>query len=195
MPPGRAPRPSAEIPKPNAEFEKAMLAELPFLEKLAYYFVRGDKARQNDLVQQTIEKALRSNATFVRTGENSMKRWLSTIMRNEHIAYFSSRAHKNDSVVEIVEDIVSDEDTPNQDIILEYKDLLEKVLDTIAEKLTDDHRLVLECLIAGNSYSDIADMLGIELNTVKSRISRAREALSKALGKKFAISLDEILDR
>lgn len=50
------------------------------------------------------------------------------------------------------------------------------------ENLSDEHRAVLVLRdIDGLSYDDIAEVLEIELGTVKSRLSRAREALKDIL--------------
>lgn len=56
-------------------------------------------------------------------------------------------------------------------------------------QLSDDHRRVLVLReMEGLSYEEISDKLGLDLGTVKSRISRARNALRKILVKSGNLS-------
>jgi RNA polymerase sigma-70 factor (ECF subfamily) len=49
-------------------------------------------------------------------------------------------------------------------------------------KLSSDHRSIIVLRdIEGFSYGEIADVLGISIGTVKSRIARARDDLRKSL--------------
>lgn len=60
----------------------------------------------------------------------------------------------------------------------EIRDILMRML----ERLDDDHRAVLVLRdIEGMNYQEIAQILEIELGTVKSRISRARTSLKELL--------------
>lgn len=43
-----------------------------------------------------------------------------------------------------------------------------------------NHRLALRLWNAGNSYKKIADITGVSLGTVKSRISRARQKVARS---------------
>jgi len=54
--------------------------------------------------------------------------------------------------------------------VAELRDVLERCL----AALSDDHRTVVLLDQAGLSYPEIADTLGVEVGTVKSRLSRAR---------------------
>lgn len=49
--------------------------------------------------------------------------------------------------------------------------------------LSDDHRAVVGLvLVEGLSYQEAADVLGVSVGTLTSRLARAREALQAALG-------------
>ncbi len=64
---------------------------------------------------------------------------------------------------------------------LEEKELREAVAEGLS-KLSEDHRRALVLReIDGLSYGEIAEVLDIDLGTVKSRIARARMALAKIL--------------
>lgn len=55
------------------------------------------------------------------------------------------------------------------------------------ERISSKHREVLVLRNVRNlAYEDIAQILGISVGTVKSRIARAREALREQLGEDFS---------
>ena len=64
---------------------------------------------------------------------------------------------------------------------LEQSEVREAIANGLAE-LSPEHRKVLALReVSGLSYAEIADILGLEEGTIKSRISRARLALRKKL--------------
>ena len=64
---------------------------------------------------------------------------------------------------------------------MQKKELCDLVL-RMLEQLPEEHKAVLILRdIEGMDYSRIADVLGIELGTVKSRLSRARSNLKELL--------------
>ncbi len=70
---------------------------------------------------------------------------------------------------------------PSPQEALEEKDLRRAVAEGLA-KLSGDHRRVLVLReIDGLSYGEIAEVLDVDLGTVKSRIARARMSLAKIL--------------
>ena len=64
---------------------------------------------------------------------------------------------------------------------LEQNEVRQCITDCM-DALSEEHRKVLSLReISGLSYTEIADILGLEEGTVKSRIARARLALRKKL--------------
>jgi RNA polymerase sigma-70 factor (ECF subfamily) len=77
--------------------------------------------------------------------------------------------------------VLLDEKTPQPSEIAENKELCEIVRKAI-DALDEEHRMVLVLRdIEGMNYEQIADVLAVELGTVKSRLSRARAALRQIL--------------
>ena len=77
--------------------------------------------------------------------------------------------------------VLRDERTPDPAQIVENKELCRLVQDSLA-RLDDEHRTIIVLRdIEGMDYAQIADVLAIELGTVKSRLSRARAALRQIL--------------
>jgi RNA polymerase sigma-70 factor (ECF subfamily) len=76
---------------------------------------------------------------------------------------------------------LEDEASPDPAAVAQNKELCELVVRQLS-KLTDEHRIVLILRdVEGMEYNQIARILGVELGTVKSRISRARGALKQIL--------------
>jgi RNA polymerase sigma-70 factor (ECF subfamily) len=77
--------------------------------------------------------------------------------------------------------ILSDDKSPDPAQIAENRELCELIQKGIC-KLDDEHRAIIVLRdIEGMDYAQIAEVLGTELGTVKSRLSRARAALRQIL--------------
>jgi RNA polymerase sigma-70 factor (ECF subfamily) len=77
--------------------------------------------------------------------------------------------------------VLLDDKTPTPADVAENRELCELVQNAIG-KLDDEQRAVVVLRdIEGMDYSQIADVLAVELGTVKSRLSRARAALRQIL--------------
>jgi len=77
--------------------------------------------------------------------------------------------------------ILSDDKAPDPAQIAENRELCELIQKGI-RKLDDEHRAIIVLRdIEGMDYAQIAEVLGTELGTVKSRLSRARAALRQIL--------------
>ncbi len=148
-------------------------------------------ADAEDLVQETYLRAFRAWDRF-EPGTN-LKAWLFKIMTNLFIS--SYRQRRREPVT------VSTDDTEEFDL---YRNLLahdaevgKSAESIVLEGLVDDDvkqalsdlaenfRIpVLLADVEGFSYREIADMLGIPIGTVMSRLHRGRKALQKALWEK-----------
>jgi RNA polymerase sigma-70 factor (ECF subfamily) len=77
--------------------------------------------------------------------------------------------------------ILSDDKSPDPAQVAENKELCELLQKSI-QKLDEDNRAIIVLRdIEGMAYEQIAEVLNVELGTVKSRLSRARAALRQIL--------------
>ena len=77
--------------------------------------------------------------------------------------------------------VLLDDKTPTPADVAENRELCELVQNALG-KLDDEHRTIIVLRdIEGMDYAQIADVLAMELGTVKSRLSRARAALRQIL--------------
>ena len=127
----------------------------------------------DDLVQETVMKAWKSIDKF-EPGTN-MRAWLFTILRNTYYSvYTKSRREVGDAEGTLTEGLLV---KPDHDGRLAYKDFL-----SAFEELPDEQREALTLVGAsGFSYEEAADMCGVAIGTIKSRVGRARQKLVELL--------------
>jgi RNA polymerase sigma-70 factor (ECF subfamily) len=151
-------------------------AELPALLPRLRRFARviaGNVHDADDLVQVAIEKALR-RAELWQPGTR-LESWLFGIMKNAWIDEIRSRVRRTrvHAPEEAAADIGEDP-TESREILLSVQ--------TAMARLPEDQRIALALvLVAGYSYKDSAELLGIPIGTLTSRLARGREALASLL--------------
>jgi len=142
-----------------------IVAHIPRLRRYARALA-GDSHRADDLVQDTLERAL-AKFYLWRHGSD-LRAWLFTIMHNVFINQLKARRELalDDAVQEGLQS------APQSDP-LELRDL-----DAALRQLPMEQREVL--LLVGLeqlSYAEVSKTLGIPVGTVMSRLSRGRERL------------------
>src|SRR5579863_4496273 len=153
----------------SGDFADALVLQLPSLRRYAVALV-GNAALADDLVQDSIERALRQAAQLREL--NRMPGWLRRILHNLYIDDIRRNRSKGGQ-----EDIADFSDHP--ELSVEATDgLSNRDFVRAMNALSPEHRQIL--LLVGLeelSYRDISDELGIPIGTVMSRLARARERL------------------
>lgn len=162
----------------TATFEHDALPHLDTLYRVALRLT-GDAAAAEDLVQDTMLRALRAWNSF-RPGSNA-RAWLVTILRNQFINGWRSdkRAPTGVDMDAIPEPADPKDPDPEGRFFSELVD--DEVLRAV-DQLPDEFRDVLVLSdMEGLPYADIAASLAIPVGTVKSRLFRARRILQGQL--------------
>lgn len=147
--------------------------EMPRLRRYAHHLV-SDADRADDLVNECLVRALTKLDSW-QPGTN-LRAWLFVILRN--CLYDEHRRSKRRPTVH---DEVPEDQLPTVSGGQEARVVLDEVDEAFA-RLCADHRAILHLVaIQGHRYADAADRLHIPVGTVRSRLSRAREALREAL--------------
>ena len=182
MPFGRARR---ERPQDADRFSAEALEFLDVLYGTAIRLTRKPEAAE-DLVQDTYLKALRARSSF-KPGTN-LKAWLFTILHN---TWRNRRRDQARSRVEADSDAVEQAAEHGQDSLSAPPDSPEALL--VRATLSEDLRAALDQLpeayreavwlrdVEELSYQEIAEVLGIPVGTVMSRLSRGRKQLFVSL--------------
>ncbi len=145
--------------------------------------VSGSMADAEDLAQETFLKAFRAIERFA--GNSALFTWLYRIAVNTARDFLDHRRRRpsvplDDGLVEPA----SDADGPDRD--LERSELRQRVRAAVA-RLPEPFRTTLVLReMEGNTYEEIAQILGVSIGTVESRIFRARRKLRTLLERTHA---------
>jgi RNA polymerase sigma factor (sigma-70 family) len=145
-------------------------AQIPGLRRFARVLLRGDREAADDLVQDTVERAL--SRWHLRRAEGNLRGWLYAILYRRFLTdqHRLQRRGLHDPLTENDELPAID---GGQDSALEHRDLLRAF-----SALPEEQRSVLLLVVIDDlSYDAAAQVLGIPIGTVMSRLSRARERL------------------
>ncbi len=156
------------------DFRSQLAAELPHLRRFSRALV-GDAALADDLVQDCLERALIKSHLY--DPARPLRAWLYAVLRNLFIS--GLRRDRRSAVVKSVDDLTGGEGAtpPSQEDRLSVA-LIAEALD----RLPQQHREVIVLVaLEDMSYRDAAEIAGVPIGTVMSRLSRARAALQRIL--------------
>lgn len=156
----------------NTEFRRQMLAAMPGLRAFAIA-LSGRSDRADDLLQETMMKAWANRDGFM-VGTN-MRAWLYTILRNEFYTLLRKRKREvEDAEGEFAARLAV---MPEQHSKLDFGDMKSAL-----QKLAEDQREALLLVTASDmSYEEAAQICGVAVGTIKSRVNRARARLAEIL--------------
>ncbi|MEO0981805.1 MAG: sigma-70 family RNA polymerase sigma factor [Pseudomonadota bacterium] len=156
--------------------DKAFKAELASLIPHLRAFARslcGDATLADDLAQDAMLKAWKARASY-KPGTN-MKAWAFTILRNLFYSEKRRSWRRQPLDPEVAEATLVANDNPSGTMEL-------LALRNAINELPDDQREALILVGAGGlAYEDVADICGCAVGTIKSRVSRARKAVTEIL--------------
>jgi len=166
----------------NIAFEKLVRPHFDRLYRLAWRLT-GQKAEAEDLFQELLVKAYGKLDDLVKIDEPGS--WLSRIMYNLFIderRRFARRRIHTVEEGEMAGDGIAG--LPGTDNPVWDHERLERMkeLDTALSKLSEEHRLVVMLHdTEGYKLTEIQDLIGVPVGTVKSRLHRARSRLREIL--------------
>ena len=147
----------------------------------------GNSEDAADMSQEAFIKAYNSLTSF--RGDSKFSVWLYRIVSNVCLDYLRSRGRRqtvslsteNDDGEDVEIDIADETQSPER--LLDRRLTRDAVRRGLAALPPEHRQILLLREIQGLSYDEIADALGIEAGTVKSRIFRARKKLCAFLRK------------
>lgn len=153
----------------NDTFLEDLVAAMPMLRRFAIALCK-DASRADDLVQETMLRALGNRASF-EIGSN-MGAWLTTILKNLFLSGKRRNREIEDPDNAIAASVVV-EDSPLRK--MEVCELL-----ALVDKLPEPFRVPLRLIADGATYEEAAAEIHEHVGTIKSRVNRAREMLKAA---------------
>ncbi len=155
---------------------------------LVYSYIGGDQEEAEDLTLQTFENAFAAAHRF--RGDADVRTWVFRIAINvcknrirhkqtrRRFEAFSLDAPVAGADEESVDAVEISDETLSPAEVSEGRELRRVLQEAIAE-LPEDYRTVLLLKLEDLSYKDIANVLGVTVETIKSRLFRARSALKQ----------------
>jgi len=154
-------------------FEIRLADCMPPLERFALNLTKN-RDRADDLVQDSIERALRKEHLF---NEGNLRAWLFTICKRVFLNQVRSEKTKGVSV-----DIDSAPQKQlstraTQEISIHYNEV-SNALESLPIK---DKSIISLVVFEGLKYEQAAETLDVPIGTIRSRLSRARQKLEQLL--------------
>ena len=186
MPAARGPAP-ADSPARGAEFE-ALLGPLLAGAYRASYRMTGNAADAEDLVQEAALLAWRGYGSF-RKGSN-FRAWFFRILTNAFVSSYRKARRQGKAVdLEEVPELYlwsRSEAAGLHGVMEDPSGLLARIdaerINAAIAALPEEYRVVASLYFLEDvPYHEIAEMIGIPIGTVRSRLHRARRQLQKAL--------------
>jgi RNA polymerase sigma-70 factor (ECF subfamily) len=157
-----------------AEIYQSIEAEIPRLRRYARALAR-DVATADDLVQDCLARALGKLHLWQKGTD--LRAWLFTILHNQYVNQVR-RAVREGAAVGLSDTEPMLTRAPHQGKSLELRDLERAIA-----KLPEEQRSVILLVgLEGMRYEEVADVLGVPVGTVRSRLSRGRESLRRLMG-------------
>ncbi len=156
----------------EAKFKADLVALIPHMRAFARTMT-GNPAQADDLAQEALAKAWQCRDSF--TMGTNMKAWAFMILRNQFYSDMR-RAWRNVQLdQEAAERTLLASDDPNAPIELNELRM------ALASLPVDQREAVILVGAGGMSYEEAAEICDCAVGTVKSRVSRARDALRRII--------------
>jgi RNA polymerase sigma-70 factor (ECF subfamily) len=156
----------------QAEFNRLVADHGAALYRMAYRMT-GDRHEAEDMVQDTYRSAWKSRGRF--QSGRSERAWLVAILRRR----VADRWRRREPLVLVSAPGQLEPGQPGDDPLKnQYTDEIQHALDRLSSELREALLLVV---VAELTHQEAADLLGVPLGTVLSRVSRARKRLRKYL--------------
>jgi RNA polymerase sigma-70 factor (ECF subfamily) len=150
--------------------DEALRELIPRLRRFARSLV-SDPAAADDLVQATLERALTHGGQ--RRKHDALQSWLFAILYRQFVD-----EHRRAARWRRIAGLVAPDDeagAPTPDQVFDARSALAK----LARLPSEQRALLMLVSVEGLAYGEVAQVLGIPIGTVMSRLSRARQALRR----------------
>lgn len=164
-------------PQELRKFEEIVNLYQRDLVNFHYRFV-GNRPEAEDLAQDTFIKAYKKFDTLKEP--DKIKSWLFMIARNTVIDFFRRNKNKPFALDSTILENIADTAVNYQERMANME--VSKELERCIDQLVKEDKMIIKLLYyEGFSYQEIAGLLQINQNTLKSRLHRARKILLGAI--------------
>ena len=157
-----------EVALSQAAFDRLVSDHGPALYRMAYRMV-GDRHEAEDVVQETYRSAWTSRHGY--EAGHSQRAWLAAILRRRVVDRWRRHTLPGPAGGDFTPEGVTEGIDP---LANDFTDEMQHSLDRLPTELKESLLLVV---VGELTHQEAADLLGVPLGTVLSRVSRARERL------------------
>ena len=164
-----------------SEFERQILPHLDAAYNLARFLTRNDQNAE-DVVQEASLRAFRFFESF--RGENS-RAWFLSIVRNT--SFTALKRNRTDESNVLFDEELHGGQSPQIDagVALDRAQDRETVRAAIEQLPAEFREAIILRELEGCSYKEIADIAGVPIGTIMSRLARARRQLQMILSRTY----------
>jgi len=155
------------------EFNSSLIGMRPNLQRFAISLT-SDRVKAMDLLQDTYLKAMIYRDKYA--DFTNLKAWVFTIMKNTFINNYRRTLTEN-TIIDVTKDLYYVNIPQEKGYISPESHYAVGEIEKAIESLCDEFRLPFKMHLEGYKYSEIADKLGLNIGTVKSRIFFTRKKL------------------
>jgi RNA polymerase sigma-70 factor (ECF subfamily) len=165
----------------------ALLAHLDAAHNLAHWLTGNDHDAQ-EIAQEAYLRAIRSAGTFRGGDERS---WLLSIVRNLSFDFLRRNKVVRMNALPENASFAEPDESANPAAILQRSENIDLVRAAIASLDPEFREAIVLREMEGMSYKEIADLAGVPIGTVMSRLARARRNLARALSQEQDLKREE----
>ena len=155
------------------DFARLLEVEIPRLRRYARALTR-DVSRADDLVQSCLTRAVAKQHLW--QPGTDLRAWLFTILHNQHVNDVRRSVREGINVaVEEMAPVLTVQS--NAVAVLQLRDLEA----AIARLPQEQRQVILLVGLEGMRYEEVAEILGVPVGTVRSRLSRGRDQLRRLM--------------
>lgn len=156
------------------DLHDAILGEIPRLRRFARFLMRNSDIA-DDLVQETLMRAVAAADSF-QPGTN-VRAWLFTILKNATRNHARRQRRNPVDSIDTLDTTAPSESQADPLAKLEFTELV-AAIDVLPGSFK---QVVLLCGVEGFQYEEAAEIMGVPIGTIRSRLSRARRILRRRL--------------
>lgn len=156
------------------DFNQLLEEQIPRLRRYAIALTRN-RDEADDLVQETLVRALAKSHLW--QPGTDLRAWLFTMLHNQRVNAVrrAIRTGNSVSVEDVSGSVVAVSDPTASRTLFE--------LDRAMGQISEEHRQVILLIgLEGMAYEEAAEVLDVPVGTVRSRLSRGRDALRALMG-------------
>lgn len=163
------------------DFERQVLPHLDAAYSLARFLMRNDQDAE-DVVQEASLRAFRFFESF--RGENS-RAWFLSIVRNT--SFTALKRNRTDEANVVFDEELHSAESPAMDagVALDLAQDRQTVRAAIEQLAPEFREAITLRELEDCSYKEIADIAGVPIGTIMSRLARARRQLQMILSKTY----------